>query len=284
MLSPYTSLLQVVEIGDARALSMDGGNWQIQYLVNEKPQAGPGDGANPGERYTLLGTIEHGELKTRPRFGLLDTEEVSRDIDEIAELVRAAVLPFAAIDRYEYWLLDEHGQQPLALLQSCISEDEMSASIEEMAAYRVRPEWQAMPAAQLKIEDDEDAGGHYVPPVNHRLQTLIGDRAGFYPKARWFERGQHDSEDFPCCLVSESWQREQDRELCQRYIRRLAPRLLMLQDLPRAERQRLERAASENAIDVERFHSLYPEIIDEKLITALRVEAKMRRAAESGRA
>ncbi len=52
----------------------------------------------------------------------------------------------------------------------------------------------------------------------------------------------------------------------------------MLQGLPRIDRQRLEQAAQENALDVDRFHTLYPEVIDEKLITALRVEARLRRA------
>lgn len=280
LLSPYTSMLQVAEIGDARALSSDGSNWQIQYRVAEQ-QPGIDSSGRASEQYTLLATIENGELRARPRFGFLDTEEVSRAIDELVALARGAALPFAAVDSFEYWLLDEADKKPLALLRSCISAEEMATSAEELAAYRVRPEWLAMPAAQLKIEDPETAAGQYVPPVNHRLQKLIEERAGLYPKAEWFDRGSDHAQDFPVCLISESWDREQDHELCQRYLRRLAPRLLMLQGLSRDDRQRLEQAARENAIDVERFYSLYPEIVDEKLIKSLRVEAKMRLAAES---
>ncbi len=282
LLSPYTSMLQVAEIGDARAISSDGRNWQIQYRVAEQQQPGTSSSGKPSEQYTLLATIENGELRARPRFGFLDTEEVSTTLDELVALARDAALPFAALDSFEYWLLDETDKQPLALLRSCISAAEMATSDEELAAYRVRPEWLAMPAAQLKIEDSETTAGHYVPPVNHRLQQLIGERAGLYPKAEWFDRGLDQSLDFPSCLISETWDREQDHELCQRYIRRLAPRLLMLQGLCHGDRQRLEQAARENAIDVERFYSLYPEIVDEKLIKSLRVETKMRLAAESG--
>ena len=284
LLSPYTSMLQVAEIGDARALSSDGRNWQIQYRVDEQQQPENRGGGRAGEQYALLATVENGELKARPRFGFLDTAEVSTTLDELVALARDAALPFAAIDSFEYWLLDEAEKKPLALLRSCISVEEMATSTEELSAYRVRPEWLAMPAAQLKIEDPETEPGQYVPPVNHRLQSLVEERAGLYPRAEWFDRSSDRDLDFPSCLISEAWNREQDHELCQRYIRRLAPRLLMLQGLSHADRQKLEQAARENAIDVERFYPLYPEVIDNKLIKTLRVEAKMRLAAESGSA
>ena len=68
--------------------------------------------------------------------------------------------------------------------------------------------------------------------------------------------------------------------MSQLYIRRLAPRLLMLQGLAQEDRQRLEQACRENALDVDRFHQLYPEFTDQKLLKALRVEARLRRSAE----
>ena len=279
-LSPYTSPIQIAEIGDARAISVDGRNWEIQYLV--AAVSARDNDTEPAPRYALVATIEDAELLPRPRFGVLDTDAVAATIERLAALVAQAPLPFTAIDRYELWLLDEAERKPLALLRSCVSRDEMAQIDEEMTAWRVRPEWLAMPAAQLKIDDPEAEGGDYVPPVNHRLQQLVEERAGSYPRAQWFDRGGDDGAVFPPCLVSESWEREGDRELCQMYIRRLAPRLLMLQDLSRSDRRRLELAAREFALDVERFYPIYPEIVDEKLMTSLRVEARMRRAARPG--
>lgn len=53
----------------------------------------------------------------------------------------------------------------------------------------------------------------------------------------------------------------------------------MLQGLGVDQRRWLEHMAREQAIDADRFHALYPDIADRKLMTALRVEARLRRAA-----
>ena len=87
------------------------------------------------------------------------------------------------------------------------------------------------------------------------------------------------TDDFPPCLIREDWGDEQRQDLCDRYIRRLAPRLLMVQGLPRTVRLRLEQAARDHVFDVERFFPLYPEVVDQSLLNAARVEATLRRAA-----
>ena len=53
-----------------------------------------------------------------------------------------------------------------------------------------------------------------------------------------------------------------------------------LQGLSRPVRHRLERAARDYVFDVERFYPLYPELVDRSLLTAARVEARLRRAAQ----
>jgi hypothetical protein len=55
----------------------------------------------------------------------------------------------------------------------------------------------------------------------------------------------------------------------------------MMHGLPRPVRYRLERAAREYVFDIERFHPLYPEVIDDSLLTAARVEARLRRAKKA---
>ena len=70
---------------------------------------------------------------------------------------------------------------------------------------------------------------------------------------------------------------EEQRQLCERYVNRLAPRLLTLPSLPRDTRRRLEIAACNYVLDVERFHAVYPEVVDDRLLKAARVESQLRR-------
>ena len=79
------------------------------------------------------------------------------------------------------------------------------------------------------------------------------------------------------CLLREDWPSEEQRQLCERYVNRLAPRLLTLPNLPRDTRRRLEIAACDYVFDVERFHAVYPEVVDDRLLKAARVEAQLRR-------
>jgi hypothetical protein len=76
------------------------------------------------------------------------------------------------------------------------------------------------------------------------------------------------------------WESEEDRRLCQRYIERQAPRLLMLHGLKHDDRLRLEGYARQNALEVERFFPLYPAVADDELMSAICVEARLRLAAE----
>jgi hypothetical protein len=169
-------------------------------------------------------------------------------------------------------LLDDTDGAPLALLQSTADE-------EDTTLPPPHPTWLAMPAAQLEVQAPEPAEDFYVPPVNYRLQKLIEERAGMKPKAAWFERSDPATDDFPPCLIREDWENEEQQQLCDLYIHRLAPRLLMMHGLSPPVRHRLEQAAREFVFDVERFFPLYPEVVDTGLLTAARVEARIRRAA-----
>ena len=275
LLSPFVGLVQVAEIARARALSLDGKRWAIQYSVgkdarirSKRPVAGP------SLNYFMVATIEHGRLKRHPGHPFLEPEDVRSAINCLFEAVTSARLPFAAADRYEYWLLDSTDESPLALLHSCIDE-------EDMALAPRRPVWVAMPAAQLDVWAPETVQDSYVPPVNYRLQKLVEERAGVRPRAAWFERPAPATDDFPPCLIREDWESGERQQLCDLYIRRLAPRLLMMQGLPPPVRRRLERAARDHALEVEQFYPLYPEVIDKSLLTAARVEARLQRAAKA---
>jgi len=273
---PFAGQLQVAETGDARALSIDGEHWEIQFrfagdaVDNRSNQRGSDKQAN---KYTAVATLTSTGLQRHQLHPIFDIDAVGVVIDRLFDWISHSSLPYPAIDRFEYWLLDQSGGKPLALLNSCIS-------AEEIGPPAARPTWMAMPAAQLQIEETTDHATSYVPPVNARLESLVAERAGPSPRAAWFDRAETVTTGFPPCLVSEDWAQDEHDRLCQLYIRRLAPRLLMLQELAHADRQRLEQAARENALDVDRFYRLYPEVIDQKLLKVLRVEARLRRAAE----
>ncbi len=276
MLPPFSGQLQIAESGDARALSIDGKHWEIQFRFAANAVNARTDTRNPdrqGGKYTDIASITPAGLVRQPLHPIFDTEIVTRAIEQLSSWISGSSLPYPALDRFEYWLLDQSEGKPLALLYSCVSE-------EEIGAPAARPTWMAMPAAQLPIEEPEDHHASYVPPVNARLEGLIAERAGPSPRAAWFDRAETMTTEFPPCLIREDWEQEEQDRLCQLYIHRLAPRLLMLQGLTHEDRQRLEQASRENALDVDRFHQLYPEVIDRKLLKVLRVEASLRRSAE----
>jgi hypothetical protein len=256
---PYSGQVQIAESERARAITMDGETWEIHLLR-----------AVNGFRRT--GSISHEQLcKVARNDG---DDGVDERIHELAEFLLNARLPFPAADHYEYWLLDPVDDSPLALIFSC-------KTAEQMEDFPVRTEWTALPAAVMPITATEAEQARGDSPVNYRLERLVAERAGTRPRACWFNRGDRASGGFPAFLIREDWQNDEHRDLCQRYIRRQSTRLLMLHDLDMADRRRLEIDARPYAAEVGRFFSLYPEVADETLINALRVEARMKDGAKS---
>lgn len=273
LLYPFIGVVQVAEAGRARAMSPDGIRWAIQYAVTEDAGQKKREGLlDQARHFAIVATVDDGQLNRSGLRPHLDTADVRASIEQLYETIVEANLPFPAADRFEYWLLDPADDSPLALLHSCIQREEM--------ATVPRASWVAMTAAQLEVPDPDADPNTYVPPVNYRLQQMVDERAGRKPKAAWFERKVSDDHRFPPCLIREDWDSEQQRNLCGRYINRLAPRLLMIHGLPKTVRSRLERVACEYALEVEQFFPLYPEVEDESLMNAVRVEAKLRRAAQ----
>lgn len=273
MLPPFSGQLQIVECGDARALSMDGENWEIQFRFALDTGSSRPDTNTAREKYTAVASITPAGLQRLSLHPVFDTEVVARTIERLSAWIPDSRLPYPAVDRFEYWLLDRSEQKPLALLRSC-------AGSEDFGKPMVRPVWAAMPASQMPIEDERDATEDYVPPVNARLESLVAQRAGPSPRAAWFDRAETTDIEFPTFLIREDWAQEEHSRLCRLYLDRLAPRLLMLQGLSFEDRQRLERAARANALEVDRFHRLYPEVLDQKMLNALCVEARIRRSAQ----
>ena len=83
---------------------------------------------------------------------------------------------------------------------------------------------------------------------------------------------------FPNFLICEDWPDEDDRSLVQDYIAWIAPSLLSLQNLSKTDRDRLESYLNIQAVSVEHHWHLYPETVDEKKLTAARVQCRLQKA------
>jgi hypothetical protein len=268
MLPPYSGQAQIAESDLARAITMDGELWEIHFVY--AANAGQGAGERSAKRkFRRVAGIRHSQLVEMAGQSSAEFEDVDERILELARFLAAASLPFPAMDNYEYWLLDPADDSPLALIFSCIQ-------AEQMANFPALTEWTALPAAVMPIEATDEEKERSDSPVNYRLERLVAERAGSKPRARWFHRRPDEQESFPAFLVREDWREEEHQALCQRYIDRQSSRLLMLHGLQSEERRRLEHAAKSHAVEVARFYRLYPEVVDEKLMNAIRTEARLR--------
>ena len=270
--NPYYGQIQIAESERARAVSMDCETWEIHFL-HDIIRTDNLAGNKPARGYRRAAVVDHSQLKTLSQQSATESAAIDERILELIHFLAEANLPFPAEDIYEYWLLDHKDESPLALIFSCTEAD-------EMASFPDRPEWTALPAAVLPVDATDDEKQSSEAPVNYRLEQLVAERASRYPHARWFTRRAHESDSFPALLVREDWQEEFQHQLCQRYLERQAPRLLMLHWLTHEERKRLELAAKTNVVEVQRFYPLYPDVADKKLMNAMRVEARLRGSSE----
>jgi len=271
VLQPYSAQVQIAESETARALSMDGDHWEFQFIFSPGRGASASGGQRRG-RFVRAASIQHSDLQQLVADPKPDQAEVDKRIIELARFVLNASLPFPAADRYEYWLLDAADHSPLALIFSC-------TEASQMESFPDLTDWAALPAAVMPIETSEEERSRTYGPVNYRLERCVAERAGSKPRAQWFERGEGESARFPPFLLRDDWPTEESHELCQRYLNRQAPRLLMLQGLTTEQRRRLELAAKANVLDVARFYPLYPEVADQAVIDSIRIEARLRAAA-----
>lgn len=271
LLQPYSAQVQIAQSDNARALSMDGDMWEFQFIYANGRSGNAGSGRQQG-RFIRAAHIRHCDLERVIDNPSAEDGEVDERILELARFLLEAPPPFQAADRYEYWLLDPKDNSPLALIFSCVEAP-------EMASFPKLTDWTALPAAVMPIEISEDERSKSYGPVNYRLERCVAERAGTKPRARWFTRRSNECENFPPYLVREDWKSEEHQDLCQRYLHRQAPRLLMLHGIGREDRRRMELAAKANALDVVRFYPLYPEIADKDVMDAIRIEARIRMAA-----
>ncbi len=280
LLPPYYGQAQIAESERARALTIDGQSWEIQFLHVGN------DSQSTKLSYRRAVTISDSDIRQKnigssptngPNHAPNNVQDKTQTVDErileLTDFLADVSLPFPAADHFEYWLLDAKDQSPLALIFS--AKDSV-----QMDAYPSRPEWTALPAAVMPIEMTEDEKSSSSAPVNYRLERLVAERASINPKAKWFTRSINEEQVFPTFMLTEDWQEQEANDLCQRYLSRQSPRLLMLHGLNQQQRKQLEINARPYALEVKRFYQLYPEVVDQVLMNALCVEARLRGVTE----
>jgi hypothetical protein len=294
-LNPFNGILQVYTTDTARALSSTGIKWEVQIL-SDSPQGLWANIPFAGRQFYTFGIWSRAEgLRQVPLNPLFNTREMLQAAEQIIErlLPNLDSLPFPFADPYELWLLDEYSARPVALLDSARNRQELEARDVRRWIAAERGDFRFvsahLSARGLPLNDG------YNPRVHaSMLEALVRRRGGQNHHRGWFLK-QADgepipltrrdpepaSDGFPQLPITLEWENDDDLALIEDYLAWKAPQLLLLPDLPRALRERLERLAVKHAEQIERFWRLYPEIHNKPLLNRARVEAKIRSSNES---
>ncbi|MEJ2619279.1 MAG: hypothetical protein P8163_03250 [Candidatus Thiodiazotropha sp.] len=293
-LNPFNGLLQVYQIDSARALSANGRTWEIQVL-SEAPQGLWANTPLGTQQYFTFGLwSKNAGLKQVPVNPLFDIRTMITASDRLIENLEAELpyLPFPMTDCYECWLLDEANQSPLALLQSCRTEDEIGLSRKTAKWFAAEQDDCRFVSAHLTQRGLPNNDG-FNPRVHASvLEAEVQHRAGSQPNTGWFFRSSENEMmsfdkqqlhelSFPTLPLAESGYDAENHTLIEEYITWKSPQLLMLPYLSSDSRQRLEQLAIKQAEQIDRYWTLYPEIHNKDLLKRARVEARIRSAGQS---
>lgn len=281
--NPFRGITHVVEIDQARAITTDGTNWELQVQVERAAGWGSLNLGRTETLYCRYAVWADGEDMARyPMHVPGDRARLQRLAQDLVAALGATNATHcgesaaAAADCRECWLLDAATQQPLAMLAT--------AQATEALPPRVAARWRA-------TLDGADGLAGFGGDAAAVLERQVARRGGL---TAWFERlpdsrgrrvGAGDTASaailpgraFPELLLDESWPAADAGPVAD-YVRQLAPRLLML-PLAADTRQRLEQAAAAQPDAVAHFYRLYPAVNDRHLMNSLRVQARLNQAA-----
>lgn len=293
ILNPFRGVMNVISIGGADAVTIDGFNWTLyihdtfdcptddpeEFFEIEMPDIRFGDWNKTSglRRSPLIASYHYSEIQA---IGNVLLDAIQRNADRC---------PFEFDDNYELWLLDNNTHEPLALLDSvCCKAD----------IYTPKDlTWEAGLRCKQEFLKEFSLTGSQLKSAGELLNQIINDRAGTHPSAQWFYRDQYDSGTgiaginldcqfdgrelsarlFPRMMIQQRWLLHTDSSLVDAFINWLSPYLLVLDFLKDAQREQLEQAAKQHALLVDKLFPLYPRIIDHRAINAARVEARMRK-------
>jgi hypothetical protein len=138
LLPPYYGQAQIAESERARALTIDGQIWEIQFLLAEHGGLTHSNNDAQGTKlsYRRVVTISDSDIRQKnigssQTKGLDKEQTVDERILELTDFLADISLPFPAADHLEYWLLDAKDQSPLALIFSAKDAVQMNGILVE---------------------------------------------------------------------------------------------------------------------------------------------------------
>lgn len=279
--NPFRGVMQIIEADEGRALSCNGIVWEILVRAKQSDSQGNLDRDNYKKTYYrfAMWSMDAGLMK-RSNSPVDDQDyfELASKCDTLTGYVQEhhKRLPFDLEDDLELWLFDKDDQRPLVLLSSLAE----GASVPS-------PE----PGAWSACMGVNGSPGQRRFPHAHDLEEQVTQRAGVNINKHWIRRlpgGEGIVENtgssipanlFPVLLLDENWASdEEQRRVCE-YIRWTSPSLLTLQNLDKVTRTRIENNLNVQAISIEHHWHLYPEIIDQKLLNAARVQSEIEKSS-----
>ena len=275
--NPFRGVMQVIEAEEGRALSCNGVVWEILVRATQSDARGCPDRDNQRKTYYRFGlwSMNDGLLK-RANSPAEDQDyfDLATKCEALVGYVRAhhQQLPFKLEDNRELWLFDSDNQSPLALLASL-----------RPGASLPTPE----PGGWSCCIGANGSPSQRRFPQARDLETQVRQRAGFNIYKYWIKRlaggdgvveitgDTISANQFPLLLLEEKWANDEEQGRACEYIKWISPSLLALQHLDRDTRTRIENNLNVQAISIEHHWHLYPEIINQKLLKAARVQSRI---------
>jgi hypothetical protein len=296
LLNPFRGCVNIIRYHSAEAVSADGVHWDI-YVSN----AGLAEGL-PEPRRTQVSDIRFGTwsrrdgLRRGPIFPSDDFRRMEatgqRTYEHLLEVHEQ--LPFPFLDGVELWLLDTQ-RRPLVLLDSALTVEDISRrqGLRWTPGLDSRQSFTSTAAPGLDLDPRQPGA------VADYLAYHINRLAGEHPCAQVFRRhrdghatgldGIHldpavigrelDADAFPQHFIDLAQQDAAHRQLVEDFIRWQAPWQLLRQDLDHATRSEFEQHARVQPLKIAQQYHLYPEIVNQAIIDAARVEARLRQTA-----
>jgi hypothetical protein len=265
LLSPFHGLQQVITVAGGIAESMNGWDWKL-YVADDTIVS------HTGLSEIVYGSWNPANGLSRSRIrGAIPSALIEQIGDELLNAVEQVAddIPFQNLDCHELWLLDQHSDLPLALIDSALDDDSRTPND--------NPIWH--PGGQAGRQFSSESGDA------EELSRLINDTAGRQSSATWIKRnpdgsgcdqqGKHYTKtDFPALLLRDNWDETHQQRLVTDFLNWQAPWLLQL-PLCQDKRARLESAAWNRPLETSRVYRLFPEIIDQLGLTTTRVKARL---------
>ncbi|HSH29840.1 MAG TPA: hypothetical protein VK971_08030 [Thiohalobacter sp.] len=275
---PYQGVIQVVDVGQARAYSTDGRHWQVRVQ------------SASGRLRWHATDCDAGDLASRET----NADQLMRALNERPSI------PFPLADRFELWLLHRETRLPLAIVKSRVTREETESD------RITSPTWQPflMSRNEFRSPALEAARGHCDPRLRPpRAQDVLERQVNLagrpLPVLQWFERlgdgsgighggmrvegaltGRHlASEAFPELLVDPEWPQDLERVLVREYHEWNAPFLLAHQRLSVDTRRWLEAAARQRPESLLENYPMYPQVLDTQAMQVALVSAKLIKAS-----